>query len=36
MIIASNLEDALLLERKMEETSEKDWNKMNRTACDVM
>ena len=35
-LTTSNLEDALLLKRKIEETSEKDWNKMNRTACDVM
>ena len=34
-LTASNLEDALLLERKPEENSEKDWSKINWTACDV-
>jgi len=28
-----NLKDALLLENKPEEISEKDWDKMNRTTC---
>jgi len=34
-LTASNLEDTLRLEEKPEETSEKDWNKMNRMACDL-
>ena len=29
-----NLEDALLLQKKLEETFEKDWDKMNRMTCD--
>ena len=33
---ASNLENALLLERKPEETSEKDWDRMNQMACDTI
>ena len=32
-LTASNLEDALFLERKPEKASEKDWDKMNQTAC---
>jgi len=32
----SNLEDALLLENKPKEISEKEWDRMNRTACRVI
>jgi len=32
----SNLEDILYFEEKSEETSGKDWDKMNRTACGVI
>ena len=32
-LTASNLEDTLRLEEKPEETSEKDWDKMNITTC---
>ena len=35
-LMVSNLEDALLLKRKLEETSEKDLDKMNRATCDVI
>jgi len=35
-LTASNLEDALHLEEKPEETSKKDWDKMNRIACGVI
>jgi len=35
-LTASNLEDFLRLEEKPEETSEKDWDKINRTACGVI
>ena len=35
-LTASNLEDSLRLEEKAEETSEKDWDKMKRTACGVI
>ena len=31
-LTASNLEDSLCLEEKLEETFEKDWDKMNQTA----
>ena len=31
-----NLEDTLQLKEKLEETSEKDWDKMNRTACGLI
>ena len=33
---ALNLEDTLLLQEKPTETLEKDWNKINRTACGVI
>jgi len=32
-LTTSNLEHALLLENRSEEISEKDWDKMNRSAC---
>ena len=32
-LTASNPKDTVRLKEKPEETSEKDWNKMNRTAC---
>ena len=32
-LTTSNLEDTLRLKEKLEETSEKDWDKMNMTAC---
>ena len=32
----SNLEDALYLKEKLEETSEKDWDKMNQMAYSVI
>ena len=35
-LMASNLEDTLRLEEKPKETSEKDWDKMNRTVCDLI
>jgi len=35
-LTASNLEDSLRLEKKPEETSEKDWDKMNRTTCGIV
>ena len=35
-LIASNLEDFLCLEEKSEETSEKDWDKMNQMAYDII
>ena len=35
-LTALNLEDSQCLEEKTEETSEKDWDKMNRTACGVI
>jgi len=35
-LTTSNLKDALRLEEKLEKISEKDWNKMNRTACSVI
>ena len=35
-LTTSNLKNALLLEKKSEETSEKDCDKMNRTACGVI
>ena len=34
-LMASNLKDSSQ-EEKPEETSEKDWNKMNQTVCDVI
>ena len=33
---ASNLEDTLRLKEKPKETSKKDWNKMNQTACGLI
>jgi len=33
---ALNLKDTLLLQEKPAETLEKDWNKINRTACGVI
>ena len=36
MLTTSNLEDALLLKKKPEETSEKNWDKMNRTSRGVI
>ena len=36
MLTASNFEDDLLLERKMEETSKKDWDKKNRMASGII
>ena len=35
-LTTSNLEDALHLEEKSEETSEKDWDKMSRMVCDII
>ena len=35
-LMTSNLEDSLCLEEKLEETFEKDWNKMNWTMSDVI
>ena len=35
-LTASNLEDSLCLEEKLEKTSEKNWDKMNKTACDII
>ena len=35
-LTASNLKDSLRLEEKSEETSEKEWDKLNRTMCDVI
>jgi len=36
VLMESNFEDALHLEEKQEEISEKDWDKMNRTACGII
>ena len=36
VLMASNLEDTLRLKEKSEETSEKDWDKMNRTVCGLL
>jgi len=36
MLTASNFEDALLLKRKSEESSKKDWDKKNRMVCSVI
>jgi len=33
---AQNLKDTLLLQEKPAETSEKNWDKMNQTACGVI
>ena len=35
-LMASNLEDTLLLEKKRGSTTEEDWDKMNRTACGLI
>ena len=35
-LTASNFEDTLRLEEKPEETSKKNWNKMNRIACGLI
>jgi len=35
-LTASNLKDTLRLEKKREVTSEENWDKMNRTACDLI
>ena len=35
-LTTSNLENALLLKRKSDETSKKDWDKMNRTTCGII
>ena len=35
-LTSSNLEDTLRLKEKPEETSEKDWDKMNRMTCDLI
>ena len=35
-LTASNLEDTLRLDKKREITTEKDWDKMNRTACGLI
>ena len=32
-LMAANLEDSLRVKEKLEKTSEKDWDKMNRTTC---
>ena len=34
--MASNLEDTLRLEKKLEAISEEDWDKMNRMACHLI
>ena len=36
VLTASNLKDTLRLEKKRDSTSEKDWKKINRTACDLI
>ena len=33
-LTVSNLEDTLRVEKKRNSTTEEDWDKMNRTACD--
>ena len=35
-LTTSNLEDTLRLKEKPEETSEKDWDKMNRMVCGLI
>ena len=35
-LMTSNLEDALLLEKKSKKTSTKDWDRMNMIACGVI
>ena len=35
-LTASNLKDSLLREKKPEEISKKNWDKTNRTACDII
>ena len=36
VLTTSNLEDALLLKKKTEETSTKDWDKMNKMGCGII
>ena len=36
ILTASNLEDALRLEKKRETTTEEDWDKKNRMACGLI
>jgi len=36
VLIASNLKDSLSFEKKSEEISEKDWDKMNQMTCGVI
>ena len=35
-LMVSNLKDALCLEEKLEEISEKDWDKMNQMVCGIV
>jgi len=35
-LTTSNLEDSLCLEEKPEKTSKKNWDKMNKTACEII
>ena len=35
-LTVSNLKDTLRLEKKRDSTSEEEWDKMNRTACDLV
>jgi len=35
-LMTSNFEDILRLKEKPEETSKKDWNKMNKTPCGLI
>jgi len=35
-LTTSNLKDTLRLEKKRESTTEEDWDKVNRTACDLI
>jgi len=35
-LTASNLKDTLQLEKKRDSSTEEDWNKMNRTTCDLI
>ena len=35
-LTTSNLEDSLLLKERLEETSVKDWDKMNKEACGII
>ena len=36
VLTESNFEDSLRMEEKSEEISEKNWDKMNRTACGII